>query len=127
MADPVAAVQGCGHSVGGFPTHKVQLLKREEFAPTGCIQRAGYGERPRGSAGNKHGLALAMGERTGRGKGLILILTAQDLTCMWISCASSVAEQQFHCAGLSEQNEIHSQLNKQLNQWGEGQGGGQPQ
>ena len=30
MADLVAAVQGCGHSVRGFPTHQEQLLKIQE-------------------------------------------------------------------------------------------------
>lgn len=66
MADPVAAVQGCGHSIGGFPTHEVQLLKRMTYEgrvrTTSCVQHAGYGERPRGSAGNEHSLALAVGE-----------------------------------------------------------------
>lgn len=57
----------------------------------------------------------------------MLIEPARDLTCVQISCASSVAEQRLCCAGRSEQNGIHSQLNKPLNQWGEGQGGGKPQ
>jgi len=95
--------------------------------PTSCIQRAGHRERPQGSTGNQHGLALAMGEQTGRGKGLILILPARDPTCVQIACAPSAAEQQLCCAGLSKHNKIHSQLNKPLNQWGEAEGGGKPQ
>lgn len=123
MADPAAAVQGCGGPVGVSPVRGAaagkDYLWGGESAPSVRGARRGHGALLETSTAQP----LPWGEGAGRGNGLILILPAREQ----IPCGSSVAEQRFRCAGLSEQNEINRQLNKPLNEQGEGQGGGKPQ